>query len=267
MRKNTDYNSRNAHDARRNTNMNHVADIVEIFSSLQGEGPYTGTAMTFVRFEQCDLLCQWCDTSYAFKHHNTCRVESPSIKETFIEVPNPLTVTKLNNLLEPYNNEYISVTGGEPLLHAAFLSEWLPSQSFKKRILLETNGVHADELSKIIDQVHIISMDLKLPSSTGFKPLWNEHAQFLKTVLINHKEIYIKIIVTERTTDRDLQMAICLISQMNKYLPIIIQPASPTLTFHETISDDRLSSFSRIFSAYLPNVSVMPQMHKQMGIL
>ena len=248
-------------------NMKHTANIVEIFSSLQGEGLYAGTPMTFVRFEQCSLSCRWCDTPQAFRHNCTCRVESPPKTETFIEVSNPITVTKLNELLDSFENEFLSVTGGEPLLQVAFLSEWLPTQSFKHRILLETNGVHALALADILKHVHIIGMDLKLPSSAGTKPVWNEHAEFLKTAMRENKEIYIKIVVTEETLDRDLQEAIRLISQINKYLPLILQPASPTLTFHETVTDTRLNSLSRIFSAYLPNVSVAPQMHKQWGIL
>jgi len=247
--------------------MNHTANIVEIFSSLQGEGPYAGTPMTFVRFEQCSLSCRWCDTPQAFMHHDVCRIESPPRYESFIDVPNPVTATKLNELIDSFENECISVTGGEPLLQVAFLSEWLPTQSFKQRILLETNGVHAAALAQVLAHVHIISMDFKLPSSTGTKPLWAEHAEFLRTALTGHKEIYIKIVVTERTMDRDLQEAIRLISHTNKYLPIILQPVSPTLTFHETITDSRLSSLLRIFSTYLPNVSMAPQMHKQWGIL
>lgn len=247
--------------------MNHSADIVEIFSSLQGEGPYTGTPMTFVRFEQCSLSCKWCDTPQAFLHHEMCRAETPPNSGSFAEIANPISITRLDEILSSFENDFISITGGEPLLHAAFLAEWLPTLAYSRRILLETNGVHAAALETVIKHVHTISMDLKLPSSTGIKPLWAEHSAFLKTALRGHKDIYVKIVVTEMTSDHDLQEAIRLIAQTNKYLPIVLQPASPTLTFHETITEGRLHSVSRIFSAYLPNVSIAPQMHKQWGLL
>lgn len=247
--------------------MSHTANIIEVFSSLQGEGIYAGTPMTFARFAGCDLGCKWCDTPEALNIHETCRIESPPRSENFIEVANPVSVTKLNEFLESFDDEFLSLTGGEPLLQSAFLTEWLSTQFPKRRVLLETSGVHCDALMRVLPYIHSIGMDIKLPSSTGIRPLWREHKEFLKIALRQNKEIYIKIVVTSRTTDRDLQEAIRLISQTNRFLPIFLQPATPTLTFHETINENRLSSLSRIFSAYLPNVKVQPQMHKEWGVL
>ena len=36
-------------------------EISEIFSSLQGEGPYLGTKQIFVRFGRCNMHCVYCD--------------------------------------------------------------------------------------------------------------------------------------------------------------------------------------------------------------
>ena len=247
--------------------MSHTANIHEIFSSLQGEGPHIETPMTFVRFSLCNLGCKWCDTPEAAKLNEKCRVESPPKTENFIELQNPISATKLNEILMGFGDEYISITGGEPLIQAEFLAEWLPTAKLNKRILLETGGTHFKALEHVIPHVHVISMDLKLPSSTGLKPLWNEHAEFLKVALSHHTDTYVKIVVTHRTSDKDLQDAIRLISNTNKYLPVIIQPASPTLIFDEPISANRLKSLNRLFNAYLPNVKVIPQMHKQLDIL
>jgi organic radical activating enzyme len=46
--------------------MNEYA-VSEIFTSLQGEGLYTGTPMTFIRFAGCSVgkkTCQYCDTDF-----------------------------------------------------------------------------------------------------------------------------------------------------------------------------------------------------------
>jgi organic radical activating enzyme len=247
--------------------MPHTANIVEIFSSLQGEGLYTGSPTTFVRFEGCDLGCKWCDTPEALIHHDACQIESPPGSENFIEIPNPVSATQLSEIIGNFDDEFLSLTGGEPLLQSGFLANWLSTEHAKRRVLLETSGVHCNALMEVIPYIHIVSMDLKLPSSTGIKPLWNEHASFLKIALQQKKEVYVKIVVTARTTDRDLQEAIRIISRTNRSLPVILQPASPTLTFHETLTEGQLDSLLRLFSAYLPNVSVTPQMHKQWGVL
>ncbi|MCL5059022.1 MAG: 7-carboxy-7-deazaguanine synthase QueE, partial [Actinobacteria bacterium] len=39
------------------------AAVREIFSSVQGEGPYVGTRQIFIRFDGCNLSCRYCDTA------------------------------------------------------------------------------------------------------------------------------------------------------------------------------------------------------------
>ncbi len=38
--------------------------VNEIFTSLQGEGYWTGTPMVFLRFAGCNLRCPFCDTAH-----------------------------------------------------------------------------------------------------------------------------------------------------------------------------------------------------------
>lgn len=243
------------------------AQIVEIFSSLQGEGPYTGESQTFVRFGNCSMRCRYCDTPQGLCHKDECLIESPPRSLKFKEISNPVGLATLMHELENYTDGTISVTGGEPLEQAGFLAEWLPLIYNTKKILLETNGVHFDALSSLLPYIHIISMDLKLPSASGSRPMWNEHAHFLNAAIVGGREIYVKMIVTEDTSDNDIQNAIDILTRINKFIPVIIQPASPTLTFNQTISEMKLKSFERLCQAYLTDVRVQPQMHKKWEVL
>lgn len=245
----------------------HSAEIVEIFSSPQGEGLYVGERMTFVRFGRCNLRCNFCDTPQGLCYKESCRVEVSPGAAQFAEVANPIGVTKLCELMHGFNDEIISVTGGEPLEQADFLAQWLPSQSVSHKILLETNGINHEKLDLVLPFVNIVSMDIKLPSSSGERALWKEHSIFLSKAIASGRETYVKIVVTANTTDDDIQRAIDILTHANKYIPVIIQPASPTLKFYDPASKEKLESAFRLCHAYLPDVRIVPQMHKVWGVL
>jgi len=41
-----------------------ILDVVKIFPTIQGEGPYHGLKAVFIRLAGCDLQCPGCDTDY-----------------------------------------------------------------------------------------------------------------------------------------------------------------------------------------------------------
>jgi len=133
------------------------ARITEMFTSIQGEGLYVGERQLFIRFHGCNLSCRFCDEKRKEKDAFSEYEASELIKEIIIS-----------------GKRNISLTGGEPLLQADFLKEMLPALKKEgKRIYLETNGILTAGLLKILKYVDIISMDFKLPSSTGLKPYWD----------------------------------------------------------------------------------------------
>lgn len=246
--------------------MKNMAQLVELFSSPQGEGLYVGVPMTFVRFGTCSFGCKWCDTPQSKCYKGDFKIESPVGSGKFIEKKNPVSIADLNDLLLRFENNFLSVTGGEPLEQVDYLNEWLPTQSSRK-ILLETNGILPQALKLVLQYVDVISMDFKLPSSAGCGPCWDEHSEFLRIASSSGKELYIKIVVSQATSDRDVEEAIRIINSVNRFIPVFIQPVSKTLAYQEGITDVRLQSIERICSIYLPNVKTLKQMHKQWGVM
>ena len=243
------------------------APIIEIFSSYQGEGPHLGERHLFVRFQDCELSCKFCDTPLSFIDNKFCRVEQIPFSKKFKNVPNPMTVESLNSLLADFDDSTLSVTGGEPLQKTFFLQEWLPTLRPRFKVLLETAGVHFGEFRDIAASVDIVSMDLKLPSVTGMHPWWREHEAFLKAALEGgQREVYVKIVISSEVEEKDVVRSIDLLGSFDSRIPVILQPASAFGRFRTTPSIEQVSHWQQFFQKSLANVRVIPQMHKLMSI-
>ncbi|MBI2343843.1 MAG: 7-carboxy-7-deazaguanine synthase QueE [Deltaproteobacteria bacterium] len=247
--------------------MDHTAILHEVFPSLQGEGPLTGTPMTFVRFQGCALRCRWCDTPNALSHHiDTCQVSLPAGGDARDAYPNPFTATALTAMLHSYPAEWIALTGGEPLEQAAFLERWLPNGPVGKQYLLETSGVLAQPLQRVLPWVHLVSMDIKLPSSTGMRAYWSQHRAFLETLHTSHVAAYIKIVLDAKSTMEDLAIAAQMIASSDPTLPTYLQYCSETPSHSASPAEPQMVDFLRHCQQWLPGSKIGRQMHKAWGI-
>ena len=246
--------------------MSTQAPLIEIFSSLQGEGPHVGERHLFVRFQDCELSCKFCDTPLSFVINKFCRIEQPPFSKRYRHVPNPFTIEQLNATLLEFRETTLSLTGGEPLQKAPFLKNWLPTLKPRYQILLETAGVHVSEFKEIVSWIDIVSMDFKLPSSTGMHPWWREHESFLRTAKENQKEVYVKIVITAETAEKDIQRSRDLILSIDPTIDVILQPATAAARFHAVPSLEQISRWQDFLEEALPRVRVIPQIHKQLGI-
>lgn len=108
-------------------------DVQEVFSTLQGEGPYVGWPAVFVRLGGCNLACEFCDTEF----------------ESFANIP----LDKLIEDIEQKANglrRLIVITGGEPLRQEiAPLCTMLLTMGF--HVQIETNGTIYRELPEGVD--------------------------------------------------------------------------------------------------------------------
>lgn len=218
--------------------------ITEVFSSVQGEGLYFGEEQIFVRFFGCNLKCRFCDT--------------PLDRFTEYEPQELVEEVKL------YRNGHptVSFTGGEPLLQKYFLKAVLKltqQEGFKN--YLETNGILHSALEDIIDYVDIVSMDLKLPSSTGMKDFWYHHRRFLE--IASKKEVFLKMVICNDTNEGDLREGLKLIKEINKFLILILQPNS----YEESIAmQEKLELFKEIARDNHITACIIPQLHKKIGV-
>lgn len=243
------------------------ANLLEIFSSIQGEGVLVGCRQIFLRFPDCNLNCRYCDTD--FLQSKTCQIENSPGTGNLDKVSNPLDFGTVERLISAWNSELpsahhsISITGGEPLVHQQLLSSWLPELRKILPIYLETNGTLPDQLVTLIHHLDWVSMDIKLHSLTGERTEWDIHRRFLE--IANLTNCYVKLVVGEETPDLELQLAADLVSTVSKQIPIVLQPV--TIGGQITIATKRLLQMQSLISEINSNVRVIPQTHRFMGVL
>jgi 7-carboxy-7-deazaguanine synthase len=120
--------------------------IIEIFHSVQGEGPYTGFRTSFVRTATCNLRCAWCDTTYSF---------------------GPGTEWSIPSILREvagHRTRHACLTGGEPLLQKQ-APELLRRLSKKGLTTVVETGGSLDVAPYLEIPDVVLSVDVKCPSS------------------------------------------------------------------------------------------------------
>lgn len=225
------------------------APVSEIYASVQGEGPYTGQPQIFVRLAGCPLRCHYCDTPDSLVANGHPRMTVDEIRRE---------IARLRESIDT-----VSITGGEPLIHAGFLKELtgtLKKDGFK--IYLETAGIHAEGLKKVVKNCDVISMDIKLPSATG-RPSWREHEKFLK---VGRGKTFVKIVVEKHSNAEEISKAVEILEKEKQPPLLVLQPATPIPPLVEAPSPELLAGAYKEASARLPKVLVMPQQHKIWGV-
>lgn len=107
-----------------------ILDVVEVFPTIQGEGPYAGKPAVFVRLAGCNLssTCKLCDTDYTSNR----RLVGPE------ELLSQVLVAAKWSTARPL----MVITGGEPFRQA--LGKFLRIAGPKCQVQVETNGTLYD---------------------------------------------------------------------------------------------------------------------------
>jgi 7-carboxy-7-deazaguanine synthase len=221
------------------------ARIAEIFHSLQGEGIHLGEPTTFVRLAGCNLDCIYCDTPLG-----------KDVKSA-VEMDLSETLSRIGALTHP--GDFVSFTGGEPLLQPGFISELMPELKQRGyRLYLETNGTLPRELAAVIAGLDVVSMDIKPPSACG-QDLWAAHKEFLE---ISRDKVFVKLVVCGNTTSEEVERAAGMIAGVDKKIILILPPAegkqAPDL--------QAVRKYQALAGERLDHVSIIRQMHKVWNI-
>ncbi|WP_404790277.1 7-carboxy-7-deazaguanine synthase QueE [Altericista sp. CCNU0014] len=250
------------------------AALVELFSAIQGEGLNVGTRQLFVRFGGCDLRCRFCDSAHTWQAQATCRIEATPGQRDFEIYPNPVGVAQLMTWVERQSagnlHDSLSLTGGEPLLHADFLADFLSQLRDRVQIpiYLETGGHRPDDLAKLLPYLALVGMDIKLPSVSG-ETHWEAHAAFLRMCDRSGVSVFCKLIASRDTTPVDLERAAELVARVNPNIPLFLQPVTPLSEKGQPAppTPAQVLDWQAQMKRQLASVRVIPQTHKMLGQL
>ncbi len=142
-------------------------DVIECFSTIQGEGPFAGRPAVFLRLAGCDLACPGCDTQYTVGRHRR-------------------TVHNLVDLIWSLRRfPLVVLTGGEPFRQnlTPLVTLLLANQA---EVQIETNGTLFLP-GFPYDGVSIVCS----PKTTKVNKMLQPHIHHLKYI-IEHGEVYAK---------------------------------------------------------------------------
>ena len=224
--------------------------ISEIFSSIQGEGKLIGRRQVFVRFSGCNLNCNYCDTPLSRDPNYGSEFDIRTLYK------------KVDKLITP-DFHSISLTGGEPLLHADFIKNFL--EEYNLPALLETNGSLPDEIDKLTELVDFVSLDIKLPEHeaiSNWDDLMNRELESIKILIEKGIDTYCKLVVQPSTqTDTVSSIAARIRDEIpdTSKLPLVVQPSSPLELWAG--KTQKLLEISEKAGEHL-NILTIPQVHK-----
>jgi organic radical activating enzyme len=242
------------------------APLIEVFSSLQGEGLLIGVRQIFVRFAACNLKCAYCDTP--FLPRGTFQVEDSAGSGSFVSHPNPADLRDVTALVASWQHDLrklhhsLVLTGGEPLLHLDALSEWLPQIRSLLPTFLETNGTLPVALESLLPQLDYVSMDIKGASASGVATPWTLHDEFLAVAAA--KLCQVKLVVDEHTPDDEVAEAARLVERRVPSVPLILQPC--TRVSGVALSGRELLTLQQVACREHADVRIIPQVHPLLAV-
>jgi len=246
-----------------------AGNVSQLFVSFQGEGLHAGRRQLFVRFGGCPLRCRYCDEPESLVPVAACRILGPDGER---ERPNPFTgaeieaeIAGLVDAAPPLHA--MAVTGGEPLQQAEFLSAWLGARERRLPVLLETAGILPGRLARVLPWVEIVSLDIKCPSNTGERARWDEHEACLRLAVGAGREVYVKMPVDEGTSHEEVERGSRLVAGVDPTVPLFLTPLTEPGSSRLTIRAGTLDRLHAVASRHHPDVRVLPQLHKLLGIV
>lgn len=256
------------------------AAVIEAFWSVQGEGRHVGAGMAFLRLATCPIRCTYCDTPDSYRAAATFALRFADGEER--AEPNPVDADRAARLCRELERAAlgpatpagtVSVTGGEPLVHAAFVAAFAERwRGDGGRVHLETAALDPRAMAAVAPVVDHVSADYKLPGTLQDGDPRAAHLECFEHVLAcptpAAPTLDVKLVLAPRVCDDDVLAAFDALAALDRdqRLLVVLQPVTPFGEVREPMPADRTHALHAAALARGLPVRVLPQVHRQLGV-
>lgn len=210
--------------------------VVEIFDSLQGEGPYLHPAI-FLRTALCCFKCKGFNCSLMAPDGSTVtgcdtiRAVSPKFKESWTYYEDSLSLIKaLEEHVKtyPHSNfkQDLVLTGGEPLLHfnnPVLIESLEHFYRLGHTLTVETNATLPIAFDKTVLTKARFSMSVKL-SNSGESRDKRINYSTIRAIVDNTEQSYFKFVVSKDTWEHDKEEIFEILDNTGRSIPVYLMP-------------------------------------------
>jgi pyruvate-formate lyase-activating enzyme len=174
-------------------------------------------------------------------------------------------VLELLTELRTHDLHSVSYTGGEPLFSAAFVEEIAKgARDMHLKNYIETNGYSARAFASLVDHFDFASIDIKLrchQASTDYDKQYKNELECIRISAERGLETIVKVVVVKDTAIEEIEHICRELADIN--IKLVLQPVTDESAQRDIVpSIKELFAISELAGAFLPDVMVIPQVHK-----
>jgi len=235
------------------------ACVHELFCSIQGEGTHVGEWHVFLRFSGCPLHCIYCDTVQARTVRPSCVVHT---SPPFV-LHNPVGLDEVLDAIERLWStrcEFVSLTGGEPLLYPDFILAL--AEHCSHPLYLETSGVPHDSALRVAHVIDVAACDIKLRehgATPHYAELVEQEIATIRALVKEGVEVCVKVVVLEDTKVDTIERVASLLGGLP--ITLVLQPAAGS-----AVNMEKLAWMADVAAVHVEPVRMVPQLHTLLNI-
>lgn len=238
-----------------------IIPIVEIFLSVQGEGPNVGARCIFVRVKNCDFSCSFCDSKFTWARYN-----SPVVNMT----PDQLS-DKLVEMCTSTNCHRVVLTGGNPCIYDDLDNVIFELRENNILVDVETQGSLFPDWLESVDTI-VFSPK---PPSSGMEDTYDRITYFLNNRLRGYNSRIIQAAIKVPVFNQeDIEFARRYAKFTNEYnssnklqLKMYLSVGNSDVNTTESIRYRVLVDYEKLLDTInenpedFQNVFILPQLH------